>query len=264
MMALPDLFRISSDRNNQMYYPRCRGLLVSNHIREPRAVYAEDSQEYNHLRKIFADTLQEIRTGRGISQGELALRCGLGPGFILLLEHAKRAPSFYEQSLQTIRLNIGEEYRSKRLRRYTIIKTPDDIYAILRAILKILDDDQVHVILLILNRENRVTGYKVLSSGTRYSYALDTALVFRNSILLGATSIIIAHTDPSGSARFLREDMNISEQLIRLGRLHNIPVLDHVIMSPDNFRSLREYSRSFYRFVEEDIAAEQGRVKPDA
>lgn len=165
--------------------------------------------------------------------------------------------TIYETTLQTINLRIGDEYRSRILRRYTIIKTPDDIHKILRIIFKTLDDGQSHGVLLILNNENRVTGYKVLSSGTRHSYTIDPTLVFRHAILLGASRIILAHNDTGESAKFLREDLDISEQLMRLGALHGIPVLDHIIMVHNGFRSLREYSRNFYRFIQDEIEAEK-------
>lgn len=70
-------------------------ILPSTFISEPKTVYAEDNEEYNQLREAFAKTLLEYRMEKKISRAELALRSGLGEGFVLLLEHGKRAPSLF-------------------------------------------------------------------------------------------------------------------------------------------------------------------------
>jgi ribosome-binding protein aMBF1 (putative translation factor) len=79
----------------QIASSECRYLSPGTSVSEPRALYVEDSQEYQRLREVFAEVLQEFRIAKDISQEELALRCVLDRAFISLLEHGKRAPSLF-------------------------------------------------------------------------------------------------------------------------------------------------------------------------
>ena len=55
----------------------------------------------------------------------------------------------------------------------------------MRAIYDTLDDDQEHLILLILNLAREITGYKLISSGGQERTLIDSKVLFRNALLLG-------------------------------------------------------------------------------
>jgi DNA repair protein RadC len=71
-----------------------------------------------------------------------------------------------------------------------------------------------------------------LSSGTRTNVMVDQILMFRNALLLGARSIIVAHNHPDGSLAPSAQDLVLTKSLIEAGQILNIEVLDHIIVTP--------------------------------
>ena len=59
--------------------------------------------------------------------------------------------------------------------------------------------------------------------------------------MANATSIICFHNHPSGNPNPSREDLAVTDRLVKAGRILDIPVLDHVIIGePGSFVSLKE------------------------
>ena len=114
------------------------------------------------------------------------------------------------------------------------------VYEILRAIYATLDDDQEYILLLVLNGELNVTGYKMVASGGQDRVFIDRKILFRNALLLGASSIILAHNHPSGRLDPSPEDVLITGELIEAGRMLDIDVLDHIIYTANGYTSLRQ------------------------
>jgi DNA repair protein RadC len=65
--------------------------------------------------------------------------------------------------------------------------------------------------------------------------------IFRNALLIGAVSVIIAHNHPSGDPEPSPEDIAVTRRIAEAGRMLSIPLTDHVIIgSGDKFTSLAE------------------------
>lgn len=96
------------------------------------------------------------------------------------------------------------------------------------------------------------TRYRILRAPVEVSKGiLDASLVhprevFREAIRAGARAVILAHNHPSGDVSPSTEDLRITRQLIDAGRILDIEVLDHIIVSRGSgdagqgFLSLRE------------------------
>ena len=61
--------------------------------------------------------------------------------------------------------------------------------------------------------------------------------VFRVAILKNAVKVILVHNHPSGDLEPSNEDKDVTDRLIQVGRIINIEVVDHLIISPDAFVS---------------------------
>lgn len=121
----------------------------------------------------------------------------------------------------------------------------DDAYQILQAIYQTLDDDQEH--LVILCTANRVVrGYKVISSGGRGFVALDASIIFRTALFLGANELVLAHNHPCQNSKPSAEDITVTEDLIYVGNILNIKVLDHLIYTPRGYSSVRAIQRDIF------------------
>jgi DNA repair protein RadC len=104
-------------------------------------------------------------------------------------------------------------------------------------------ESEEHFLSLHLNSKHEVIGLHEVSHGTLSSSLVHPREVFKAAMLANSHAILICHNHPSGSnISASKEDLETTEQLLRAGCLLNIPVLDHLIVSPihDTF-SMREH-----------------------
>jgi DNA repair protein RadC len=52
--------------------------------------------------------------------------------------------------------------------------------------------------------------------------------------------MILLHNHPSGDPSPSREDIAVTQRLVKAGQVMDIPVLDHVIIGNNSFASLKE------------------------
>jgi DNA repair protein RadC len=63
--------------------------------------------------------------------------------------------------------------------------------------------------------------------------------VFRSCILTGGQGIVVVHNHPSGDHTPSDEDKKLTEDLVAGARLLDIEFLDHLVISPDGYTSIR-------------------------
>lgn len=93
-------------------------------------------------------------------------------------------------------------------------------------------------VVVLLDTQLRVIGLAPITVGT-----LDASLVhprecFRPAILANASAVILAHNHPSGLLTPSREDLAVTERLIKAGELLGIRVLDSIIVNDEEAYSL--------------------------
>ena len=99
--------------------------------------------------------------------------------------------------------------------------------------------DQENFMVINLNTRNVVTSSTVLYKGNLNTTIIRTAEVFRQAIINNDASIIIAHNHPSSDTNPSPEDISITKILVDAGKLLNIEVLDHIIVSNGSWYSLK-------------------------
>lgn len=90
-------------------------------------------------------------------------------------------------------------------------------------------DPREHALVLALDIRNAIISHYVLSIGSVDQALVHPREVFRFAILAGATSIVFAHTHPSGSPDPSAEDVHLTRRLAQAGSLIGVPVLDSFI-----------------------------------
>ena len=95
-------------------------------------------------------------------------------------------------------------------------------------------------VVLLLNTRRRVKGHQLLSIGTMDTILVHPREVFRSAVIAAAAAIVIIHNHPSGEPQPSEADIKVTRDLVRVGQLLKIEVLDHVIMGNPNHCSLRE------------------------
>jgi len=98
-------------------------------------------------------------------------------------------------------------------------------------------------IVLLLNRANITTGYFVLSEGGMCGTVVDVRLLFATAISSGASAIMMAHNHPSGNTNPSGQDLSMTKKVSESGRLLDIPLLDHYIITKDSYYSFADEGR---------------------
>ena len=93
---------------------------------------------------------------------------------------------------------------------------------------------------LFLNRANRIFGSFKVSSGGITGTVIDIRLVLGIALKTLSTSIIIAHNHPSGNLKPSLADIALTDRLKQAAEVMDIKLLDHLIISPDGYRSLAD------------------------
>ena len=97
-----------------------------------------------------------------------------------------------------------------------------------------------------LSTDLSVISREIISIGTLNSCIIHPREIFRTAIRRNANSIIICHNHPGGNTDPSTEDLKITTQIKKAGEILNIPLLDHVIVTPTNYISLKKHF-SFFR-----------------
>lgn len=97
--------------------------------------------------------------------------------------------------------------------------------------------------ILLLNRSNQVLGISHLSTGGTSGTAVDPKQVFAVALKANASGIILAHNHPSGNLQPSDADDKITQKLYRAGQLLDIEVLDHLIITREDYYSFAESGR---------------------
>ena len=118
------------------------------------------------------------------------------------------------------------------------INTPHDVHDLLGKEMAALAQEQLRV--LLLDRKNRVLGQRTVYQGNVYSSVVRPAEVFRAAVVESLPAVIVAHNHPSGDASPSTEDVSITRDLAKAGKLLGIELLDLVVIGGKSFVSLKE------------------------
>jgi len=106
-----------------------------------------------------------------------------------------------------------------------------------------LDHEELWV--MCLDTRSRVMNLVALYKGCVNSSQVRIAEVFHQAIIDNSPSIIIAHNHPSGDTTPSPEDVAVTRNINQAGRLLEISVLDHLVVSRGRFVSLKEKGMGF-------------------
>jgi DNA repair protein RadC len=132
----------------------------------------------------------------------------------------------------------------------SLIDSPEAAAAVLTA--ELSWDAQEHFAVILLDIKNRLMGRQLVTRGTATETLSHPRETFKAAIRQGATRILIAHNHPSGHLDPSPDDLALTEQLLRVGQLLQIPVLDHLILGRGQFVSLRQTTHLWEEFPQGD------------
>ena len=118
------------------------------------------------------------------------------------------------------------------------VNDPSDVA---KAFSFIANEEQEHLVVLLLDTKNFIKKTVVASKGTLNSSMIHPREVFKIAIRESANAIIIGHNHPTGDPTPSREDIEVTKRLSEVGKTIGIELLDHIIVgSSGRYKSLRE------------------------
>lgn len=118
------------------------------------------------------------------------------------------------------------------------IRSSIDGYNLLAPLISDLPHEECWM--LILNRANYVLQNIRISSGGTAGTIVDTKMIFGQALQNKASSIIIAHNHPSTSLKPSRQDIKLTKKLVEAGKILDLPMLDHLIISEKGYLSFAD------------------------
>jgi DNA repair protein RadC len=102
------------------------------------------------------------------------------------------------------------------------------------------DERKEHFCAVLLDTKNQILKTCTIHVGTVSASIVGVREFFREAVREGATSVIAVHNHPSGDPTPSKEDFEVTRILVDAGRLLDIPLLDHVIIGENDFRSMQQ------------------------
>lgn len=133
------------------------------------------------------------------------------------------------------RIFIEKEINSK-----VILNSSKKIYEYNRHLF--LNKKQEYFYCIYLNTNNEMIERRLLFMGTLNKSTVHPREIFKGAYLTSASSIVCMHNHPSGNVTPSLDDKRITEALTEIGRLQQIPILDHIIFSDNKYYSFYENS----------------------
>jgi len=144
--------------------------------------------------------------------------------------------------------NFNKNYEGIRCRVYLVrenqsdeivaIHNPSAVYELVKD--ELVSSDREMLLSVMLTTKNQLIGVETVSIGSINVTTMSPREVFKSAILANAISIILCHNHPSGCLIPSGADIQMTEQFVEAGELLGIKVLDHLIVSDQGFKSLRD------------------------
>lgn len=102
------------------------------------------------------------------------------------------------------------------------------------------DKKQEYFYAVYLDNQKKIITDQRLFIGTINYSVVHPREIFKEAYKLSASFIICIHNHPSGNVMPSKEDITITENLVKIGDLLNVKVIDHIIISKTNYYSFFE------------------------
>jgi DNA repair protein RadC len=123
------------------------------------------------------------------------------------------------------------------------IRSPADAAAILMVEMAHLDQEELRTVLL--DTKNQVQEIVTIYRGSVNSAQVRVGEVFKAAIRRNSAALILAHNHPSGDVTPSPEDILLTRQIVTAGELLDVQCLDHLVIGPGRWTSLRERGQGF-------------------
>lgn len=136
---------------------------------------------------------------------------------------------------------IGKRRLMEDSRDMESIRSGSDVQKYMRAHVQDLNHEESWAMLL--NNNSRLIHLAHLSTGGLAETTVDVRMLLKEAFLHDATNFILIHNHPSGSLRPSRADEDLTARVKNAGQTVNIRMIDHVIVTEEDYYSFAENGR---------------------
>jgi DNA repair protein RadC len=129
----------------------------------------------------------------------------------------------------------------EKIQRTSVMARHKDVEEYLRMRFGLRRDE--YAAALFLDGSNRIIADEVISEGTINQCAVYPRTIMEKAIRVGAAAVILCHNHPAGATQPSEEDWSVTTRLCHIGKLMDIPLIDHLIVAQDRVISLKEQPR---------------------
>jgi len=116
------------------------------------------------------------------------------------------------------------------------VRQPSEVAELVRRVIG--KKPQEYFVVVLLDARQQVIDVLGIAIGSLSAVEVHPRELFREAIRRQAHSVVIAHNHPTGDSSPSEADIDLTQRMVKVGRMTGIPVLDHVVVSPRNFTSL--------------------------
>lgn len=106
---------------------------------------------------------------------------------------------------------------------------------------------QEHLVALYLNARNELLARETITVGILTANLISPREIFSKALDNLAISIVLVHNHPSGDETPSSEDLSITEKLIKAGKIMDVSIFDHLIVSKNGYTSLRQKAPAIFK-----------------
>jgi len=115
-----------------------------------------------------------------------------------------------------------------------LVKNPEDVGDYFKALTRC---DQETVWVVTLDGEHKIIAVDMVAMGGANYATFSPNIIFRRVLMAQGVALILVHNHPSGNPTPSPEDIEVTQRLKKAGKLLEINVLDHLVISERGVRS---------------------------
>ena len=135
-------------------------------------------------------------------------------------------------------IEIGRRGKECETPKKLKVNGPIIIYEFMLPFFKDLKHEEFYIVLL--NRANEIIHKEQISKGGTSGTIADGKIIFKIAIDHLACGIILCHNHPSGQLFPSHQDEKLTSQLISFGKMIDLPILDHIIFTDNDYFSFAD------------------------
>ena len=137
-------------------------------------------------------------------------------------------------------LELGRRRRGGEALERKKITSSKSVFELMQPIIGELPHEEFWIIYL--NNSNKVIHKSQLSKGGITGTLVDTRLVLKTALEVGAVGLILTHNHPSGTLKPSQADKDVTSKLKIAAQSLDIKVLDHLIITEQSYFSFADQS----------------------